>query len=160
MATQSGLGTSTPKEAKEYFAQMERNQIEFEWLDKSDVVVVTPASLQIELAFSKKMADARKDWLIAHRPGMHRNSYMLPAPPVDSNGCHTSTGLPFARHVSGEQRGAPPICGLHRQGAGPLLPGYGPHGSFLQYSAAGVVAQGITSCDALSRDLLVLQEKH
>jgi hypothetical protein len=36
MATQSGLGTSTPKEAKEYFAQMERNQIEFEWLDKSD----------------------------------------------------------------------------------------------------------------------------
>jgi len=51
-----GLGTSTDKEAQEYFADIERNKIEFEYEDQED-------DEAIELAFVKKKADARKQWL-------------------------------------------------------------------------------------------------
>ncbi|KNC79788.1 hypothetical protein SARC_07829 [Sphaeroforma arctica JP610] len=57
-----GLGTSTPAEAKQYFADMERHNIAFEWLDNLD-------DQKIQLAFSKKQTDDRKDWLMRHRPG-------------------------------------------------------------------------------------------
>ena len=51
-----GLGTSTAKEAKEYFSDLDQHRIEFRWRDEED-------DKAIELAFAKKMADARKEWL-------------------------------------------------------------------------------------------------
>ena len=54
-----GLGTSTTKEAKEYFSQIDKHQIEFEYVDHEDDDV-------IELAFNKKMADRRKEWLTTY----------------------------------------------------------------------------------------------
>jgi len=49
-----GLGTSTNKEAKEYFKNM--RTLEYEWKDKT-------SNEGIELAFNKKRADDRKEWL-------------------------------------------------------------------------------------------------
>eukprot|EP01134_Creolimax_fragrantissima_P006151 CFRG6151T1 len=57
-----GLGTSTPAEAKQYFADMARHNIAFEWRDVLD-------DQKIALAFAKKQADDRKDWLMHYRPG-------------------------------------------------------------------------------------------
>lgn len=56
-----GLGTSTAKEAKEYFSDLGQHKIQFEYVDQEDEEV-------IELAFSKKnqMADRRKDWLTTY----------------------------------------------------------------------------------------------
>ena len=51
-----GLGTSTHREAKEYFAGMDRHRIPFSYTGKVD-------DESIELAFSKKMAGERKEWL-------------------------------------------------------------------------------------------------
>jgi DNA topoisomerase-2 len=51
-----GLGTSTSKEAREYFTQIENLTVKF------DVDTMTDES--IILAFDKKKADARKTWLL------------------------------------------------------------------------------------------------
>ncbi|KAL4629674.1 DNA topoisomerase 2-beta [Arapaima gigas] len=51
-----GLGTSTSKEAKEYFADMERHRIIFRYSGAEDDAAIT-------LAFSKKKTDDRKEWL-------------------------------------------------------------------------------------------------
>jgi hypothetical protein len=51
-----GLGTSTAKEAKEYFSDMARHRIKFRYNGVSD-------DNSIELAFSKKKIEDRKDWL-------------------------------------------------------------------------------------------------
>ncbi|XP_073539488.1 DNA topoisomerase 2-alpha [Phyllobates terribilis] len=51
-----GLGTSTSKEAKEYFADMERHRIPFKYSGPIDDAAIT-------LAFSKKKVDDRKEWL-------------------------------------------------------------------------------------------------
>jgi DNA topoisomerase-2 len=51
-----GLGTSTPKEAKEYFQDMERHRISFSYSGPQD-------DESIKLAFSKSEVDARKRWL-------------------------------------------------------------------------------------------------
>lgn len=51
-----GLGTSTSKEAKEYFSDMQRHCIKFEHSGVRD-------DLAIQLAFSKKLAEDRKEWL-------------------------------------------------------------------------------------------------
>ncbi|XP_068119452.1 DNA topoisomerase 2-alpha [Hyperolius riggenbachi] len=51
-----GLGTSTAKEAKEYFADMERHRIPFKYSGPIDDAAIT-------LAFSKKKVDDRKEWL-------------------------------------------------------------------------------------------------
>ncbi|XP_015683435.1 DNA topoisomerase 2-beta [Protobothrops mucrosquamatus] len=51
-----GLGTSTAKEAKEYFADMERHRILFEYAGPEDDAAIT-------LAFSKKKIEERKEWL-------------------------------------------------------------------------------------------------
>ena len=50
-----GLGTSTPKEAKEYFKDMKVITYKFEE-EKSDI--------SMNLAFDKKLADKRKEWLV------------------------------------------------------------------------------------------------
>ncbi|XP_028390602.1 DNA topoisomerase 2-alpha-like isoform X2 [Dendronephthya gigantea] len=51
-----GLGTSTPKEAKEYFADMNRHRILFDYSGIADDEAIT-------LAFSKKKVADRKTWL-------------------------------------------------------------------------------------------------
>lgn len=51
-----GLGTSSAREAKEYFTDMERHQIKFEYSGEDDDAAV-------ELAFCKKKIEDRKVWL-------------------------------------------------------------------------------------------------
>lgn len=51
-----GLGTSTDKEAQEYFSNLERNKIVFEYVDQED-------DDSIDLCFNKKKAEHRKKWL-------------------------------------------------------------------------------------------------
>ncbi len=53
-----GLGTSTPAEAREWFEQL--NDIRYEWDDGTDKAM--------NLAFNKKMADDRKNWLSTYNP--------------------------------------------------------------------------------------------
>lgn len=52
-----GLGTSTAKEAKEYFQNMTRHRIQFRYGGDQD-------DQNIIMAFSKKCVDQRKDWLM------------------------------------------------------------------------------------------------
>ncbi|KZC12629.1 PREDICTED: DNA topoisomerase 2 [Dufourea novaeangliae] len=54
-----GLGTSTAKEAKEYFQNMARHRIQFKYGGDQD-------DQNIIMAFSRKCADQRKDWLTNH----------------------------------------------------------------------------------------------
>uniref|UniRef100_A0A3B1JLS1 DNA topoisomerase 2 n=1 Tax=Astyanax mexicanus TaxID=7994 RepID=A0A3B1JLS1_ASTMX len=51
-----GLGTSTSKEAKEYFSDMARHRIPFRYSGPADDEAIT-------LAFSRKKIEERKDWL-------------------------------------------------------------------------------------------------
>uniref|UniRef100_A0A8R1DUW9 DNA topoisomerase 2 n=1 Tax=Caenorhabditis japonica TaxID=281687 RepID=A0A8R1DUW9_CAEJA len=51
-----GLGTSTSKEAKEYFSDMLRHRIRFKYGGVDD-------DNAVDMAFSKKKIDERKDWL-------------------------------------------------------------------------------------------------
>ena len=51
-----GLGTSTSKEAKEYFTDMLRHRIKFHHQSEQD-------DHSINLAFSKKAIEQRKEWL-------------------------------------------------------------------------------------------------
>ncbi|KAL8098365.1 DNA topoisomerase 2 isoform X2 [Apium graveolens] len=57
-----GLGTSDAKEAKEYFSDLGTHKKEFEWGGDDD-------GDAIELAFSKKKIEARKNWLRQFEPG-------------------------------------------------------------------------------------------
>jgi DNA topoisomerase-2 len=59
-----GLGTSDNAEAQEYFEKLQRHKIEFFYEDSTD-------DGQIQLAFCKKMADARKDWLTLYDPNVY-----------------------------------------------------------------------------------------
>ncbi|KAH9312239.1 hypothetical protein KI387_027274, partial [Taxus chinensis] len=54
--TDQGLGTSTSKEGKEYFIDLDKHQKYFVWVDEKD-------GDAIELAFSRKKIEARKNWL-------------------------------------------------------------------------------------------------
>ena len=58
-----GLGTSTTREAKEYFENMDEHKIDFVY-DKGG-----PDDRSIELAFSKTKIDARKQWILDYKPG-------------------------------------------------------------------------------------------
>jgi DNA topoisomerase-2 len=51
-----GLGTSSAKEAKEYFTEIKRHRIKFKYSGQPDDEAV-------DLAFSKKKIDERKTWL-------------------------------------------------------------------------------------------------
>ena len=51
-----GLGTSTYKEGKKYFKNLAKNKKEFLWINEEDGDV-------IELAFSKKKIEEKKNWL-------------------------------------------------------------------------------------------------
>ncbi|KAH9309452.1 hypothetical protein KI387_037363, partial [Taxus chinensis] len=54
--TIQGLGTSTSKEGKEYFIDLDKHKKDFVWVDEKD-------GDAIELAFSRKKIEARKNWL-------------------------------------------------------------------------------------------------
>ena len=56
-----GLGTSTNKEAKEYFEKINKHQLNFKYLDQGD-------DEAIDLAFNKKKSDDRKEWLLNFDP--------------------------------------------------------------------------------------------
>jgi DNA topoisomerase-2 len=56
-----GLGTSTDKEGQEYFSMIERHRIEFQYENEHD-------DEAIDLAFNKKKAEDRKQWLAGFDP--------------------------------------------------------------------------------------------
>ncbi|KAJ0735221.1 putative DNA topoisomerase (ATP-hydrolyzing) [Helianthus annuus] len=62
-----GLGTSNGKEGAEYFADLEKHKKDFVWADDED-------GDAIELAFSKKKIEARKNWLRALQAGTYFDS--------------------------------------------------------------------------------------
>ena len=59
-----GLGTSTAKEAKEYFAALDHHKKTFAWTTDGDGNL-------IDMAFSKKRVEDRKAWLNAYEPGTY-----------------------------------------------------------------------------------------
>uniref|UniRef100_A0A7S2RU85 DNA topoisomerase 2 n=1 Tax=Mucochytrium quahogii TaxID=96639 RepID=A0A7S2RU85_9STRA len=59
-----GLGTSTAKEAKEYFADLETHQLDMMWEGAE-------AADAIDMAFSKKRVADRKTWLNGFASGTH-----------------------------------------------------------------------------------------
>lgn len=59
-----GLGTSTALEAREYFSMLDKHLKTFHALHGDDQAL-------IDLAFSKKKADERKEWLQGFQPGTH-----------------------------------------------------------------------------------------
>merc|ERR1719428_2323494 len=59
-----GLGTSTSKEGKEYFKNILDHELCFKWTSSRD-------DEAIDLAFNKKRADDRKDWINSYEEGAH-----------------------------------------------------------------------------------------
>ncbi|CAN6696972.1 unnamed protein product [Malus baccata var. baccata] len=59
-----GLGTSTSKEGRDYFQKLDQHKKDFIWIDERD-------GEAIELAFSKKKIEERKNWLRQFEPGVH-----------------------------------------------------------------------------------------
>lgn len=59
-----GLGTSKDSDARDYFSHMEKHMIPFAPTQDGDRAL-------IELAFSKKKADERKEWLRQFKPGTY-----------------------------------------------------------------------------------------
>ncbi|OAY66581.1 DNA topoisomerase 2 [Ananas comosus] len=64
-----GLGTSTSKEGKEYFQDIDKHKKDFVWVDEQD-------GDAIDLAFSKKKIEARKNWLRQFEPGTYLDQRM------------------------------------------------------------------------------------
>ena len=56
-----GLGTSTNKEAQEYFSNIKRHRIDFEYTGQKD-------DESIDMAFNKKKTEERKNWLLNFDP--------------------------------------------------------------------------------------------
>ncbi|MBE1616084.1 hypothetical protein IDF54_14610, partial [Flavobacterium sp. SaA2.13] len=56
-----GLGTSTTEDAQVYFRDLDRHLKEFHTMQDNEAEL-------IELAFSKKKADERKEWLRQFKP--------------------------------------------------------------------------------------------
>jgi len=59
-----GLGTSDAKDAKKYFSRMSAHRIKFAPTQENDRGL-------IDMAFNKKKADDRKEWLRGFEPGTH-----------------------------------------------------------------------------------------
>mmetsp|Transcript_21054 Transcript_21054/g.48751 ORF Transcript_21054/g.48751 Transcript_21054/m.48751 type:complete len:1973 (+) Transcript_21054:72-5990(+) len=57
-----GLGTSTSKEAKEYFSALDSHQIEFRYEGEEDDAL-------IDMAFNRERADDRKEWISGWEEG-------------------------------------------------------------------------------------------
>ena len=58
-----GLGTSTAKEARDYFSHVDKHKIDFRWNGPED-------GEYIDMAFNKKRADDRKEWINAYEDGV------------------------------------------------------------------------------------------
>ncbi|CUM64521.1 uncharacterized protein PRCAT00002126001 [Priceomyces carsonii] len=71
-----GLGTSSPMEAREYFAALDRHLKTFHAIQGDDRQF-------IDLAFSKKKADDRKEWLQSFQPGTHLDPNLSEIPISD-----------------------------------------------------------------------------
>ena len=56
-----GLGTSSNREAQEYFANIQRHRIDFEYINEKD-------DESIDMAFNKKKTEERKNWLMNFDP--------------------------------------------------------------------------------------------
>ena len=56
-----GLGTSSNREAQEYFANIQRHRIDFEYKNEKD-------DESIDMAFNKKKTEERKNWLMNFDP--------------------------------------------------------------------------------------------
>ena len=69
-----GLGTSTSADAKKYFSALDKHLKEFHTLQDGDKALV-------DLAFSKKKADERKEWLRLFNPGTYID-HSLPKIPI------------------------------------------------------------------------------
>ena len=69
-----GLGTSTSAEAKDYFSNLPKHEVDFQWSAESDNY--------IELAFAKKRVDDRKLWLLSMAQDTFIN-YDVPSIPYD-----------------------------------------------------------------------------
>jgi DNA topoisomerase II len=78
-----GLGTSTPAEAREWFQNL--SDIRYEWDDGTDQ--------NMNLAFSKKLSDERKNWLSTYDP---KKSIQFD---VDTHG---KRKIPYSRFVNDE----------------------------------------------------------
>ncbi|KAM5542176.1 hypothetical protein V8D89_004049 [Ganoderma adspersum] len=76
-----GLGTSKDEDAREYFSDMRRHMIPFSKTQEGDREL-------IELAFSKKKADERKEWLRQFKPGTYLD--------------HTQREIPFSDFINRE----------------------------------------------------------
>ncbi|KAJ3203013.1 DNA topoisomerase 2 [Entophlyctis luteolus] len=59
-----GLGTSTTEDAKQYFSEMDHHRKSFRPLEPEDTMLV-------DMAFNKKKADDRKEWLRQFQPGTY-----------------------------------------------------------------------------------------
>ena len=57
-----GLGTSSSKEAKEYFSNLQRNRLHFETMDNGNL---------IDMCFNKKRVTDRKQWISNYVPGTY-----------------------------------------------------------------------------------------
>ena len=64
MTWSQGLGTSSDADARDYFSHMEKHMIPFAATQDGDKEL-------IDLAFSKKKADERKEWLRQFKPGTY-----------------------------------------------------------------------------------------
>lgn len=53
-----GLGTNTSTEAKEYFSNLKKHVVKFEWKPEADAL--------IDMAFNKKFAAERRTWLLGY----------------------------------------------------------------------------------------------
>ena len=62
--TKQGLGTSTAADAKKYFGALSSHRLAFGTIEQEDREL-------IDLAFNKKKADARKEWLRGFVPGTY-----------------------------------------------------------------------------------------
>ncbi|KAK9243853.1 DNA topoisomerase [Lipomyces tetrasporus] len=71
-----GLGTSSSAEGREYFHQLDRHLKEFHAIQDGDRDL-------IDLAFSKKKADERKEWLRLFKPGTHLDPTLPKVPIAD-----------------------------------------------------------------------------
>lgn len=68
-----GLGTSTSQEAKEYFSNLPKHLLGFAWGGIDGRTTNDESNHVIELAFAKKYADLRKQWLLDMNPNCHIN---------------------------------------------------------------------------------------
>ena len=71
-----GLGTSSAKEAKEYFSNLERNRLRFEPMTDQNGQL-------IDMCFNKQRVADRKTWIAAYNPGTHMDFTVQEMPYTD-----------------------------------------------------------------------------